>query len=1189
MSFRAENQAEPIPGYRLLSRLGGGGYGDVWKCEAPGGVHKAIKFVFGNLQSDSVIDGEDDSIRAEQELRSLERIKRIRHPFILALDRYEIIDGQLMIVSELADCSLYDRVRECVANGLPGIPRDELLSYMAETAEALDYMTEKHDLLHLDIKPQNLFLLCNHIKIGDFGLVKDVDGLLANVTGGFTTIYAAPESFDGYVSRFSDQYSLAIVYQELLTGIRPYEGNNARQIMLQHIQGKPNLSSLPEAERPVIERALAKTPNERWPNCMAMVKALQNATLQKPPLTVTTLQKDMSTVLEMPDSTAGGTPAEEPLLDVDGTFSEHNQETTKADPAFVRGGKQRASRPFKKLDPSAIASRLSTPDIDQYQGVLRPTLIIGLGQFGRATVNRIRSELTAQWGSTGFPLLRTWAIDTDSAAPSPRLDSPNTSEDLLVTGLSRPARYIRSRDTLPPVEDWLDTNILYRMPRTLQTNGIRALGRLAFVEHYAAFTSRLERELQELMKPRSKLESCKITNQTLRNNRPQVFLVAHLGGGTGSGMFLDCAYVTRHIMRKLKIEAPEVTGVFFVPNPQAMETPDLAEVNAVAAFHELYHFQQTESPFSVLYRSKSEPLTDSEAPFSHCLFFETPQRPSQNQGKKDDPARKVIARAAQSLIEQSTSSVGRLAESNREAIPHLSTYQAIGLKIITSPRKALLKTAGKLVFNQVLDYWCRPITAKQHLSIQQPIEDFFVKENCHPEGMFAYLENTLTLTLDKSCEQQILELIKPYNKPIRTFLPTAIEIQKTLDKILDKLGNVQNDDSVSLSMLSPMATQWTRLLRDVGKEKIRPIKPRLKQIIFQQLDKPGLRISGAEVTHRSIIKLLEGWLSQQEELTKSSQQDFALAVSHLREDALEYDRIRNIAKFRWPRMMQTPGERLLAAYRAKYKALIHERLVNFYDLMRTMCSDLFQELLRCRANILELRNDQAAIEKSLNVGELSSPFAKKLFLPSGCTDLMQVAKEISTGISPESLDQVDDFLAERLAGTFPKLGDVCQASGEMLQSVRSLIESELANYLKKNTIIPDPATALLQKEGDLTPLMEQLYQEAAPFLVLNHSTNAQEFVTVMIPDSPEGKTLQQRLNQLLPELHVASIAASDQLVMYRAIHGFELSEMAVLSEAGQEAYENAMNIEHFTPHARQDISDWSNPMFVEKPALNLPG
>ena len=49
MTVRIESQAEPIPGYTLVERLGGGGFGEVWKCIAPGGLHKAIKFVYGDL------------------------------------------------------------------------------------------------------------------------------------------------------------------------------------------------------------------------------------------------------------------------------------------------------------------------------------------------------------------------------------------------------------------------------------------------------------------------------------------------------------------------------------------------------------------------------------------------------------------------------------------------------------------------------------------------------------------------------------------------------------------------------------------------------------------------------------------------------------------------------------------------------------------------------------------------------------------------------------------------------------------------------------------------------------------------------------------------------------------------------------------------------------------------------------
>ena len=51
MSFNREPEAEPIPGYKLIDRIGGGGFGEVWKAEAPGGLLKAIKIVYGDLQA----------------------------------------------------------------------------------------------------------------------------------------------------------------------------------------------------------------------------------------------------------------------------------------------------------------------------------------------------------------------------------------------------------------------------------------------------------------------------------------------------------------------------------------------------------------------------------------------------------------------------------------------------------------------------------------------------------------------------------------------------------------------------------------------------------------------------------------------------------------------------------------------------------------------------------------------------------------------------------------------------------------------------------------------------------------------------------------------------------------------------------------------------------------------------------
>src|SRR5262245_60871780 len=263
-------QAEPIPGYRLIERLGRGGFGEVWKCEAPGGFQKAIKLVYGNLD-----EAGDDGKAAEQEKKSLERIKQIRHPFLLSLERYDVVDGQLMIVMELADRNLWDRYKDYRNENQTGIPRDELLRYLGEAAEALDMMNQEHNLQHLDVKPQNLFLVHNHVKVADFGLVKVFEGMSASVTGGVTPVYAAPETFDDRVTRFSDQYSLAIVYQELLTGKRPFNGANTRQLILQHLTQPPDLTALPECDRGPVGRSLAKKPDDRFPSCSSFVAALR--------------------------------------------------------------------------------------------------------------------------------------------------------------------------------------------------------------------------------------------------------------------------------------------------------------------------------------------------------------------------------------------------------------------------------------------------------------------------------------------------------------------------------------------------------------------------------------------------------------------------------------------------------------------------------------------------------------------------------------------------------------------------------------------------------------------------------------------------------------------------------------------------------------------------------------------------
>jgi serine/threonine protein kinase len=141
------------------------------------------------------------------------------------------------------------------------------LGYLRDAADALDFMSSKHGLQHLDVKPDNLLLQSGHVKVADFGLTKDLSQSQVSLVGAFTPLYAPPELYEGKPSAGSDQYSLAIVYQVMLTGVPPFLGRTAAQLAAQHLSSQPNLQPLPMTDRPAIARALSKHPDARFPSC----------------------------------------------------------------------------------------------------------------------------------------------------------------------------------------------------------------------------------------------------------------------------------------------------------------------------------------------------------------------------------------------------------------------------------------------------------------------------------------------------------------------------------------------------------------------------------------------------------------------------------------------------------------------------------------------------------------------------------------------------------------------------------------------------------------------------------------------------------------------------------------------------------------------------------------------------------
>jgi serine/threonine protein kinase len=668
MSVIREPNTEPIPGYRLIEPLGSGGFGEVWKCEAPGGLFKAIKFVFGNLNSLDV-----DGARAEQELRALNRVKEVRHPFVLSMDRIEIVEGELVIVMELADKSLYDLFQECISTGLVGIPRDALLRYIRDAAEALDHMNEKHNLQHLDIKPRNLFLISDRVKVADFGLVKHLERSGASgLLGGVTPLYAPPETFSGAISPHSDQYSLAIVYQELLTGQRPFNGKNARILAQQHMHEQPELRLLPEGERPFLARALAKDPSKRFPNCLAFVRALYTARSPSRP----------EIVLTEPPPIEGNRPQsisdtmENMLLE---------QLPIEADSLVVSGGDE--------------ISRLGMTIAQPQTGALRPTLVIGVGSFGRRALQELRCRFLDRFGDLHqVPLFRFLYIDVDGdavkaatrGAPEIAL-RPNDIHHLPL----QPISHYRRRQ-LDQLSEWLPREKLFSMPRSLKTQGSRALGRLAFCDNYLRLIARLRREIQTVCHPDSIYQTVSQTGLALRDNVPRIYVIACASGG-GSGFLTDLGYSLRRLLNQLHQPEAQVTSFLFCGAPDDPATPATELANLYATLTELNHFSDPAVPFTAQYGSDGPRLTDEGTAYD-CSYLVTLTH------RTPEARRDAMAHLGSYLFHELTTPLGARLERKRHTRSALP-FRSFGTYAVWFPRGLLLHLAARGACQRLLEQW----------------------------------------------------------------------------------------------------------------------------------------------------------------------------------------------------------------------------------------------------------------------------------------------------------------------------------------------------------------------------------------------------------------------------------------------------------------------------------------------------
>ncbi|MEI7683434.1 MAG: tubulin-like doman-containing protein [Planctomycetota bacterium] len=1218
MSWIREPNAEPIPGYRLIEPLGSGGFGEVWKCEAPGGLFKAIKFVFGNLNSLDV-----DCVRAEQEQKALSRIKDVRHPFVCSLDLIRVIEGELVIVMELAERTLHDLFVECQNAGMIGIPKDNLMRYLRDASEALDYMNEKHNLQHLDVKPKNLFICGDRIKVADFGLVKSLDRGSSGMLGGVTPLYAPPETFAGKISPFSDQYSLAIVYQEMLTGHRPFQAKNVRQLAQQHLQEAPDLRSLPEHERTIIGKALSKDPTKRFPSCMAMMAALYKsyvptrvevkAAQAAPELAGMLRPKTMAETME-DIALEFRNPGEEVLA-----YDDVSEICDFGAPAPSPSTK--TPRPI--LDEGAQAVQVSDLGVTVAQpetGALRPTRVIGLGSFGRKAILELRCRLMDRFGDLSkLPLIRFLAIDPDPEAATQAVrGAPQvalTRNEVINLPLQAVGNY--RRRNLDHLYEWLPREKLYTMPRSLQTQGSRALGRLAFADNQHRLMSRLRREVQEVTQSDHIFESVSQTGLALRDTTPRIYVIAAAGGGS-SGMVTDLGYAIKRLLAHLRHPDSPVHAFLMAGAPQDPATPRTELANVYATLTELNHYSDPSVLFAAQYGPDGQRIIDEGSPYTTTYLLPLAHR-------SPDALAETISHLGCYLFQEMTTPLGLRLDHLRttEALTASALAQAgqlscplrsFGTYGVWFPRGLLLHLAAREASKQLIEQWSKSGETNLTQEARPEIERFVQRVANHPdltsEALAQLIETSCVVGTPTDIATAPGEVLSSMLGKLdeQSMQPVAQDdtsnwAKQALHRIKEWVGSGEGEAELG---------EWrrTKLSRALSATTARIVEDwdqKWGREFVSLLEVPGARLAAAELA----VERLQKWCQTQAE---------AQAVA-LREQAAE-------ATLAWMKLQNAMQECMTgqSGFRLFGGNKKSRSIRNFLDILGQFArlrlaqeisisvknaftglsgklGDRGRDLGFCRQRLRYLmenldyqrENDDEDEMSTTHAGELTPSHSAstspdglldiirqsataRVVLPDGEDDLERAALRFLQSLSVEHWQLLDKELSERVLVPRGGLHSACINSGDLTKNLALPLVREASVLLAHHLPIMDVADILLGECGEkshghsFSEQIKDYLDRAYPLITCKDKSHQRSFI--LVPASKAGRELAHKVEEIVKDVQLVKVPGQADLMFLREQGGLTAADLHKLLRPCQAAYQASNAAPSMSPHARFDVVDW---------------
>ncbi|HEV2236116.1 MAG TPA: serine/threonine-protein kinase, partial [Ktedonobacterales bacterium] len=270
-------QGRALGGYQLTAQLSSGGVAEVYRATPTqaGGREAIVKVIYPEFARQNGFRARFDQI--------VQIGRRLNHPHILPLLASGEQNGYLYIVTPFVAAGT---LKDWIVGG-KRLGTHDVGPFFRQVCEAVGY-AHSQSVVHGNIKPSNIFLFeGRHVLLGDFGRLWDVGQMdMTHAGPGIEAVeFLAPESTEGRADQRSDIYGLGAVLYASLTGVPPFRGNTPFEVLGAHArQAPPQLGSArPPVEPgvlaldPVVQKALAKAPDARFPSALALAQAVEGA------------------------------------------------------------------------------------------------------------------------------------------------------------------------------------------------------------------------------------------------------------------------------------------------------------------------------------------------------------------------------------------------------------------------------------------------------------------------------------------------------------------------------------------------------------------------------------------------------------------------------------------------------------------------------------------------------------------------------------------------------------------------------------------------------------------------------------------------------------------------------------------------------------------------------------------------